>query len=206
MALARSEILDAGAGILTRVHDPPCCDTLSTVTSQIGDLAAARRGDPEAFGRLIEARLARLARLARSIVGDADAADVTQESCLACWRHLGQLDDLTKFDNWLMRIVYTTGLRRARWQRMRALVFAAPSSSDGGREPAQPAADPTDGIFVWEALSRLPARQRAVLHLTVVEGLTDSEIAATLGIRAGSVRAHRRRARETVESLWNNAS
>lgn len=176
------------------------------MTSQIDDLTAARRGDPDAFGRLIDERSARLARLARSIVGDGDAADVMQESCLTCWRHLGQLDDLSKFDSWLMRIVYTTGLRRARWQRVRAMVFAAPSSSDGGREPAQPAVDPTDGLFVWEALSRLPARQRAVLHLTVVEGLTDSEIAVILGIRAGSVRAHRRRARETVESLWNNAS
>jgi RNA polymerase sigma-70 factor, ECF subfamily len=175
------------------------------VTSQIDDLAAARRGDAEAFGRLIDARSARLARLARSIVGDADAADVTQDSCLACWRHLGQLDDLTKFDSWLMRIVYTTALRRARWQRVRALVFAAPASAAGGLDPAQPAADPTDGIFVWEALSRLPARQRAVLHLTVVEGLTDAEIAASLGIRAGSVRAHRRRARERVESLWHDA-
>ena len=37
--------------------------------------------------------------------------------------------------------------------------------------------------------------QRAVLHLTVVEGRTDRERSAQLGIHPASVRAHRRRAR-----------
>lgn len=33
------------------------------------------------------------------------------------------------------------------------------------------------------------------MHLTVVEGMTDSEIATMLGISAASVRVHRHRAR-----------
>jgi RNA polymerase sigma factor (sigma-70 family) len=64
------------------------------------------------------------------------------------------------------------------------------------------ASEPEQGLIVWQILSRLPPRQRAVLHLTVVEGMTDVEIGAVLGITAGSVRAHRRRARERVEALW----
>jgi DNA-binding CsgD family transcriptional regulator len=39
------------------------------------------------------------------------------------------------------------------------------------------------------------------MHLTVVEGMTDSEIAGILGIAASSVRGHRRRARGRLERL-----
>ena len=60
---------------------------------------------------------------------------------------------------------------------------------------------PTTRIAVWQVLSRLPPRQRAVLHLTAVEGMTDAEIGVVLGIAPASVRVHRRRARMKVEKL-----
>jgi RNA polymerase sigma-70 factor (ECF subfamily) len=174
------------------------------VTPQNDDLAAASNGDQAAFGRLIEARWTRLARLARSIVGDLDAEDVTQDACVSCWRHLSQLADPDKFDSWLMRIVYRAAVHRARWQRVRAAVLLEPARmSAPGREPHTTAGSaPDSDLLVWQVLSHLPARQRAVLHLTVVEGMSDSEIADALDIRAGSVRAHRRRARQQVESWW----
>ena len=152
------------------------------------DVAAARGGDQAAFGRLIEARWSRLARFARSIVGDLDAEDVTQEACLACWRKLSQLSDPARFDSWLMRILFTAALRRARWRRLWHFVLWDPALAGLAHHGEE-------DLLVEEILSRLPPRQRAVLHLTVVEGMTDSEIAATLGIAAASVRAHRRRAR-----------
>ncbi len=174
------------------------------MTPQNDDLTAARNGDQQAFGRLIESRWARLVRLARSIVGDLDAEDVAQDGCISCWRHLSQLAEADKFDNWLMRIVYRAAVHRARWQRVRAAVLLEPGwMSALGRDPsAEAGTAPEWDFLVWQVLSRLPARQRAVLHLTIVEGMSDSEIAAALGIRAGSVRAHRRRARQQVESWW----
>ena len=175
---------------------------LSTVRPEPDDLSAARGGDPEAFGRLIQACSARVVRLARSIVGDGDADDVAQESCLACWRHLEQLGDPAKFEHWLMRIAYRTAVRRARWHRLRARVFAPLGSSPAQGGGTQTLTDPTSDLLVWQVLSRLPPRQRAVLHLTVVEGMTDTEIAQALGIRAGTVRAHRRRASERVNASW----
>jgi RNA polymerase sigma-70 factor (ECF subfamily) len=166
------------------------------------DVAAAREGDREAFGRLVGPRLPRLVRLARSIVGDGPADDVVQDACMAGWRHLAQLEDPEKFDNWFTRIVYRSALRTARWNRLRASVFYPPRDVENpGAEAAR--VDQAADLAVWQVLSKLPARQRAVLHLTVVEGMTDSEIARALGIRASSVRAHRRRARARVAALWN---
>ena len=171
------------------------------------DVAAARSGEQQAFGRLIEAIWPRLVRLARSIVGDADAEDVAQDACITCWRKLSQLADPARFDSWLMRIVFTRAVRRARWQRLRlvwdpALAGLRKNSlaeASGGSSPST-----ESDLFVEQILSHLPPRQRAVLHLTVVEGMTDSEIAEALRIRAGSVRAHRRRARERIEAALSN--
>lgn len=44
------------------------------------------------------------------------------------------------------------------------------------------------------------------MHLTVVEGMTDSEIAPLLGIVPSSVRAHRRRARERLARHYSRRS
>jgi RNA polymerase sigma-70 factor (ECF subfamily) len=170
------------------------------VTNGDADVARARSGDQAAFGRLVERRWIRLVRLARSIVGDLDAEDVAQDACLACWRKLSQLADPARFDSWLMRIVFTRAVRRARWQRLRSAFvvrrFISWDPASAGLAP-----DAECDLLVEQILSRLAPRQRAVVHLTVVEGMTDSEIAEALGIRAGSVRAHRRRARQIIQAL-----
>ncbi len=155
--------------------------------------AGARDGDLEAYALLVEGSWTRLVRLARSIVGDADAEDVTQEALLAAWRRIGSLRRPESVDAWLTRITVRRCLAHARRR---------PS-----HEPLEAAGDPwyrTDpgaGIDVERMLSALAPRQRAVMHLTVMEGLTDREIARAMGLRPASVRAHRRRAREKLERM-----
>jgi RNA polymerase sigma-70 factor (ECF subfamily) len=168
------------------------------------DLLAARHGDRQAFGRLIEARWNALVRLSRSIVGDVDAEDIAQDACVTCWRKLRQLADPRSFDSWLTRSLFRLAVRRARWLRVRRALVER--NSFPATRPVDTAGRNDAAIFVSQLLSRLSARQRAVLHLTAVEGMTDAEIAAALGIRAASVRAHRRRARATIQALARNST
>jgi RNA polymerase sigma-70 factor (ECF subfamily) len=154
---------------------------------------AARRGEREAYGLLVERHWSGLVRLARSVVGDLEAEDAVQDGLIVAWRQLAQLADSGCFSAWVTRIVFRRCLRRTSLLRRFVPLDAAPESSY--------APDPAAGIAVWQVLSRLAPRQRAVLHLTVVEGMTDSEIADRLAIAAGSVRAHRRRARERVAAI-----
>jgi RNA polymerase sigma-70 factor (ECF subfamily) len=149
-------------------------------------------GDHEAFGCLVEAHWARLVRVARSVTGDADAEDAVQDGLLRAWRKLSQLSKPEAFGSWVARIVLRVCLRRARSPMARL------DSLDQVSEPrASP--KPEAAIDVGRMLGSLPPRQRAVMHLTVVEGLTDGEIAPLLGITASSVRAHRHRARQGLE-------
>jgi len=158
-------------------------------------VAAARGGENGAFSALVERHWARLVALARSIAGDGEAEDVVQECFLTAWRKLGALREPAAFLAWMQRAVARAAVRRARWRSLARPLGAV-------AEPADPRPGPAAGEWpVAALLARLAPRQRAVMHLTVVEGMSDREIGARLGIDPASVRAHRRRARERLRPL-----
>lgn len=159
----------------------------------------ASRGDRDAFGRLVEGHWDRLVRLARSVTGEAEAEDAVQESLIRAWRKLSQLARPESFSSWLSRIVLRVCLRRARAPEAR---IASLTASTEPRSTPNPEAT----LDVSRLLASLPPRQRAVMHLTVVEGMTDSEIAPLLGITSSSVRAHRHRARQGIARLLASGS
>lgn len=174
------------------VHDTLVAGSLVGMKSELELIRRASQGDPIAFGQLVEHHWARLVRLARSVVGEADAEDAVQDGLIRAWRKLSQLTEPAAFSAWVSRVVVRVCLRRARSSR------AALVSLDASPEP-QFRSNPDAAIDVGRLLASLPPKQRAVMHLTVVEGMTDSEIAPILGIAASSVRAHRRRARQRLE-------
>lgn len=154
----------------------------------------ARDGDRDSFAGLVEIYWNDLVRLSRSIVGGSEAEDVVQEGLMAAWRKIGTLEKPELFKAWALRIVYRRSLRHLR--SIRRLVRLTSTMSD---PPSN--ADPAGDFEVWQILSRLAPRQRAVLHLTLIEGMTDSEIGTALGLAPASVRAHRRRARERLATM-----
>lgn len=170
--------------------------TLAVVnTDSVSDTAtavrAAQGGDRQAFGALVEEHWTRLVRLTRSVVGETDAEDIAQESLVVAWQRLASLRDPGHFAPWLLRLAFRRSLRHARRSRGAIALCDAPEPSHSP--------DPGVGLDAWRILARLAPRQRAVMHLTAVEGMSDGEIAVALGITAASVRSHRRRAREAVE-------
>ena len=81
--------------------------------------------------------------------------------------------------------------------------LAVVARHDDGEQPTSPAADVGAGRRhvqdrVAEALGRLPARQRECMVLRCYAEASDAEIAAALGISAGSVKTHLHRARATL--------
>lgn len=151
----------------------------------------ARERDVDAFAVLTEKLWGRFVRFARSILGGNDAEDAVQDGLLIVWKKLPGLREPEAFPAWSMRIIARIGFRRARLGFLRPLAEAATACDERSSADVQ-------AVDVARILSLLPPRQRAVMHLTVMEGMTDTQIAATLGISAASVRSHRRRARETL--------
>jgi RNA polymerase sigma-70 factor (ECF subfamily) len=164
-----------------------------SVNDDLELVGRAKAGDPKAFSDLAASHWRRLLALARSIVADVEAEDVVQDGLIKAWRKLGSLRDPAAFGSWLTRIVANTAIARARRRRLfepvdRVVVAAEDDAIDFR-------------IDVGRLLTRLAPKQRAVLHLTTIDGYTDSEIAAALGISSSSVRVHRMRARRRLAEL-----
>jgi RNA polymerase sigma-70 factor, ECF subfamily len=152
-------------------------------------------GDAGAFSEWIELCWVRLVGFARSVVGDSDAEDIVQDSLVIAWEKLPSLRIPEAFHSWVLQIIFRACLRRKRrLSRFLPLMLLRESG-----HPTQQA--DTGSVDVEKILGILPPGQRAVMHLTFLEGMSDSEIGLALGIAAASVRSHRRRARETLQRI-----
>jgi RNA polymerase sigma-70 factor (sigma-E family) len=138
-----------------------------------------------------------LTRLAQVILGDRAAAeDVVQEAFAGLFRRWAALRDTGKAPQYLRSAV----LNRCR-NTLRAgarQLLTGPSFLDGA-DVALLAAEERRAVLA--ALRTLPARQREALVLRYYLELPDAEIAASMGIREGSVRSAVHRGLATLERL-----
>ena len=158
----------------------------------------AQQGDRDAFARLVPMIADRLFATAHRILRDFDAAgDAYQSALVSIWRELPTLRDPDRFEAWSSRVLvrhcYTELRRRRRRPPDLELV-----DSD------VPMADETISVSLRDqlerAFTRLTAEQRAVLVLMYYRDLSVAEIAAQLGISAGTVKSRLHYAREALRS------
>ncbi len=149
----------------------------------------AQRGDDEAFSRLVVLTTPRAAATARLVLGSRTAADdALQDAYLRAWRRLPDLRDPERFEPWLRRVVVTTCLNHRR-QTLRLERALGRFGIDHAEEVEGPGVAPAGEEALDAALATLTREQRALLTLRFGEELNSEEIAATLGIPAGTVRS-----------------
>src|SRR5436305_6281461 len=104
------------------------------------DLDLARRGDRDAFGRLVRRHQRRVYAAALHILGNhSDADDVTQEAFVRAYRGLGSFDGHADFFTWLYRIAVNTALNALRSGKRGAVLHqrsGAEAAHVGGRPEA----------------------------------------------------------------------
>ncbi len=158
---------------------------------------------PPSWDEVVRTHSARVYRLAYRLTGNRhDAEDLTQEVFVRVFRSLSSYTPGT-FEGWLHRI--TTNLfldlvrRRARI-RFDALPDDAERLASRDRGPAQLYDDTHFDHDVQAALDALPPDFRAAVVLCDLEGLSYEEIAATLGIKIGTVRSRIHRGRSQLRA------
>src|SRR6476659_2038102 len=104
------------------------------------DLGLARRGDRDAFGRLVQRHQRRVYAAALHILGNhSDADDVTQEAFVRAYRGLAAFDGRADFFTWLYRIAVNTALNALRSGKRGAALqqrSGAEAAHVGGRPEA----------------------------------------------------------------------
>jgi len=170
----------------------------------VGELATdpdgATEWTPPTWEEIVREHSVRVYRLAYRLTGNShDAEDLTQEVFVRVFRSLSSYTPGT-FEGWLHRITTNLFLDMARRrQRIRFEGLGEETAArlgDGGRSPADAFDDRHLDGDIQAALKALAPEYRAAVILCDLEGLSYEEIAATLGIKLGTVRSriHRGRA------------
>ena len=160
-----------------------------------------QEGDAEALGTLVRRWQPRLGRLAWRLTGEREAArDIVQEAWLAIVRGLSRLDDPARFRSWAYRIVRN---KCTDWTRRRVVHRAAAKDLQEAATTCDPRTPPTDSVSdvarLREALSELPAEQRAILSLHYLDGMPVAEIARVLDVPTGTVKSRLYYARDRLK-------
>jgi RNA polymerase sigma-70 factor (ECF subfamily) len=198
-------------------------------------LASARRGDAEAFDRLMAGYRRELyAHCYRMLGSVQDAEDALQESLLGAWRGLAGFEGRSSLRAWLYRVSTNACLRliARRPRRMLSPDHGPPRRDTGdlGEPVTEPvwlepwpddepagesgAADPAARYLQREsvelafvaALQHLPGTQRAVLILREVLQFSAAEVAGILDTTPASVNSALQRARKAVDQRVPAAS
>ncbi len=149
---------------------------------------------------IVRMHSARVYRLAYRLTGNSyDAEDLTQEVFFRVFRSLSSYTPGT-FEGWLHRIttnLFLDGVRRRQRIRFEGLGAEVEQKVPGSEQsPAQAFDDRHFDGDVQAAIKSLPPDYRAAVVLCDIEGFSYEEIAATLGVKIGTVRSriHRGRA------------
>src|SRR4051794_2195430 len=143
------------------------------------------------FAAYMQARQPALLRTAFLLTGDAHTAeDVVATALAKLYLAWDKIRDRESVDGYVRRIIAneTTSLWRRPWRRREVAADVLP---ERGREDAY---DDGRTAAVWQAVSSLPPRQRAVVVLRYYEELSEAEIAHVLGLPPGTVKPQASRA------------
>jgi RNA polymerase sigma-70 factor (ECF subfamily) len=191
-------------------------------------LVAAKRGDEDAFGRLVDPYRRELHAHAYRMLGSpADAEDALQDALLGAWRGLSRFEGRSSLRSWLYRITTNASLKAIRRRPKRVLPIDYGPPADPHEPQDEPLVEsvwiepaPDEQLFVADeaagpearyeqresvelaflaALQHLTARQRAVLILRDVLGFSAREAAEVLETTPISIDSALQRARRTVE-------
>ena len=180
------------------------------------DLDRARRGDRDAFGRLVRRHQRRVYAAALHILGNhGDADDATQEAFVRAYRGLGSFDGRADFFTWLYRIAVNTA-KKALVDLKRDPLVSENALRGGGDDEDETSAVENElttaetpetvlaakeiAATVNSAMEALPEELRQAVTLREIEGLSYEEIAEVMNCPIGTVRSRIFRAREAISA------
>ena len=156
------------------------------------ELRSFQRGDEALFRRLVEEYTPRLLALARSYTSDGDAArDLVQETWSRAYARRQSFSARGTLLGWLYALCRNVcrgalrerGRRQTAMRQPRGLVGDSPVGPDEEMDRAERRRS------IRRAIGELPDRQRDVVILRLLEGLSVRETAAELGCAEGTVKA-----------------
>jgi RNA polymerase sigma factor (sigma-70 family) len=164
-------------------------------------VARAQEGDLTAFEELIKKYQREIYGLAcRLVMDQEEAKDLTQQAFLQAFIHIRSFRQQSQFRTWLFRIAINQCYNFLKSKKK----FGEPVDPQemqlvGDDSPEDDLVADQDRQRLYEALERLPTKQRAVITLKLEQGLSYQEISQVLGGTAGAARVNYCQALKTLK-------
>lgn len=161
-------------------------------------MARVQHQDTRAFEAIYDRYSAPLLRHAQRITGNRRAAEeATQDAFLSLWRRAAAFDpDRGTLRSWLFAMVHhrcVDCLRREARHTSNVQIDEAPSASLEAPERTEDlVASREEAHRARQVVLTLPAEQRTVIELAYFGGLSQTEVAAKVGIPLGTVKGRQR--------------
>jgi RNA polymerase sigma-70 factor (ECF subfamily) len=174
-----------------------------------GLVEMCRRGDAEAFARLVGLHESMVYNLSARLLGDGEEArDLSQDVFLQVYRTLGGFQGRSTLKTWIYRIAVNQARNRHRFWRRRHradqvsldqhIALHGEFRSNGDTTPDRVLAQKELAARLQHALDQLPFDQRTAIVLREIDGLSYDEIAFSLGVAIGTVKSRLTRARQSL--------
>jgi len=126
--------------------------------------------------------------------------DLTQESFLQAWQHIGRLRDGRALNSWLYRIA--GNVSRLYWRRHKGMELVGIEGMDvpDGNEADDKIGDYEQLGRLNDAVARVPEKLRYAVVLHYMEHLSIAEAAEAAGIRQGTFKSRLNRALKALRS------
>ena len=163
----------------------------------------AQSGNLNSFSALVEIYQERAVHIAYSFLGNyEDARDIAQEAFMKTYESLQSFKAESRFYTWFYRILVNTCKDFLRKKKVRQhLSFWFHRDGDDQEDPLmniaghaknalENLANQELGNEIVKAIEKLPFQQRSTFSLRYLEGLSMEEIATTMGLSVGAVKAN----------------
>ena len=171
-------------------------------------LRRAKRGDPEAFGQLVEPVEKLIWRICWHYTGDREASsDCGQEAIIRIWRGLENYRADCTFESWVYRIAANCCMDWLRKKKRDRSISMEPMR-DQGFDPADTSPGTEAQVIakderrrLREAIALLPEDQQEALVLTQLERVSYEKAAQMLNVSEGTVKSRVNRAKARLKEL-----
>ena len=156
----------------------------------------AKSDDRAAMTELLNAHAEQSYRVALHILrNETDAEDATQNAFIRAFTNLGRFEEGRPFSPWLLRIVTRESLMIRRAERTRLAFWQRHAQGEESETSVESIVQVrVEHQELWLAVNRLKTDDRTVLTLSYFMGMSEAEVAETLGIRRGAVKKRKHNA------------
>ena len=184
------------------IDEQPSINTKDDDLEDVQDWLAERlrEGDRAAAARLVEMYYQQIFLYMRRLGHDRqESEDLTQESFLNAWYHIGQLKDGKALVSWLYRIA--SNVSRLYWRRHKGTKIVSIEWIDAPEDRI--VQNSTSSEYeqleaLRQAVAQLPIRLKEVVVLHYMQHLTIAEAAKAVGVRQGTFKSRLSRALKSL--------